>query len=185
MMIHESLIQVIGLLVGVIAFIFGNVYAEIKRGQLNPETQPISAYLTGPYGVWESSGFLLFSLSLLGLLGHGPGWWQGLVLVTAAALWFVVLSKWLIKYGLYGWVFCSTANQVERIHLISAGIAFTLAVGVEATVLWPSLWVIIPFAAPLSALGFYLFDRKQTAINEKAYTLFLLLGMLAVIVRLL
>ncbi len=182
--IIESLWQTIALTIGVVAFVLGNAYAEIKR-KLNPETQPISAYLTGPYGVWESGGFLVFSLGLLALLGHGPVWWQFLVGLTVVALWFVVLTKWLIKYGLYGWLLCSDSNQVERIHLISAGVAFISAIGVEAAVLWPSPWVALPFLAPVSALAFFLLDRNQTAIEEKVYTIFLLAGMLVVIAFLL
>lgn len=180
MRITEPLWSVIALAVGVASFVAGNVIAEVKR-QLNPATQPISAYLTGPYGIWESGGFLVFSLGLLALLGSGPIWWQALVGWTAFALWFVVLSKWLIKYGLYGWLLCTDESQVENIHLISAGIAFILAVGVEAAVLWPSPLVALPFTAPASALVFSLFDRRQPAIEEKTYTIFLLAGMIAVL----
>ena len=185
MRITEPLWSGIALAVGVASFVAGNVIAEVKR-QLNPATQPISAYLTGPYGVWESGGFLIFSLGLLALLGHGPVWWQAMVAATAFSLWFVVLTKWLIKYGLYGWLLCRTAQQLEDIHLVSAGIAFALAVGVEAVVLWGHyLAVALPFAAPFSALIFTLFDRSQTAIEEKTYTIFLLAGMIAVIAVLL
>ena len=184
MRITEPLWSGIALAVGVASFVAGNVIAEVKR-QLNPATQPISAYLTGPYGVWESGGFLIFSLGLLALLGSGPVWWQAIVGWTAFALWFVVLSKWLIKYGLYGWLLCTDESQVENIHLISAGVAFILAVGVEAAVLWPSPLVALPFTAPASALVFSLFDRSQTAIEEKTYTIFLLAGMIAVIAVLL
>lgn len=180
MRITEPLWSVIALAVGVASFVAGNVIAEVKR-QLNPATQPISAYLTGPYGVWESGGFLIFSLGLLALLGSGPVWWQGAVAGTAVALWFVVLSKWILKYGLYGWLFCKNAAEVEHIHLISAGFSFALAVGMEVGVLWGHPAVLIPFVAPFSALIFTLFDRSQTAIEEKTYTIFLLAGMIAVL----
>ena len=180
MRIIEPLWHVIALTVGVSAFIAGNTIAEIKR-KLNPATQPMSAYLTGPYGVWESGGFLIFSLGLLALLGSGPLWWQALVAVTAFALWFVVLTKWLIQYGLYGWLLCHDEQQVEDIHLVAAGVSFALAVGVEAAVLWGHIAVVLPFAAPFSALIFTLFDRSQTAIEEKTYTVLLLAGMVAMI----
>lgn len=180
MMIHEPVWRTLTLLLGVIAFGAGNAYAEVMR-TLDPADNPISAYLTGPYGKWESGGFVAFAASLLVLLGRGPVWWQAMVAVTALSLLVVVLTKWLMRYGLYGWLGCSTSGGVEVWHLSAAGIAFTLAVGVEAAILWPSGWVALPLAAPVSALGFSLLDRSQTAIEEKTYTLLLYCGMLAAI----
>ena len=178
-MMHETLWRAAALAVGTLGFVVGNAYAEIKR-RLNPETQPISAYITGPYGIYESAGFLSLAVGFFCL--SGPVWWTLLSIATGVALLFIVLTKWLMKYGLYSWLLCSDSSQVETIHLVSAGIAFSLLVGIEAWALWPSPLVALPFAAPVSALIFTLFARSQTAIEEKVYTVLLLGGMIEMLI---
>jgi len=154
----------------VVAFVVVNVYAEAMRHDLNPLKAPLSSYLTGPYGVVQSAGYVGLMLALLLLPAALPT--TGYLFVptdmSAIALGGVVITKWLQLRA--------TPNEhtlLETVHVVSAGIAFAEITVFEAWYAHDAhnqFLFNLAIAAPISAAAFARFAPTQTAVEEKAYT---------------
>ncbi|MGA9851830.1 MAG: hypothetical protein WBR15_02745 [Gammaproteobacteria bacterium] len=150
----------------VLFFIFGNVYAEAMNKTLNPISAPMSSYLTGPYGKLQSASFLGLALCMLLLIPLHAGLpWLISLIVCAASIIVVVATKWLMLSQ------PSEAATLERIHVISAGLAFVCATLAETDYFLHSPWLWLALAAPISAVLWNRFAPQQTALEEKSYAL--------------
>lgn len=159
-----------------------NVAVEFaRRKTLNPLEQPLSAYLTGPYGWLQSAAYLGFSVALFltTALYNSPTREALAFLIGGLALWPVVLTKWV---ELEPWA-QKYEGALEHVHIFSAGVAF---LGCTLGILWHNAGtpletlVALPVGILLCIVFFWhnieplivrLFGviPDQSTIEEKAY----------------
>ena len=162
-------------------FIAANVAVEFRnRKALPPFRSDLSAYLAGVPWFWvQDLGYLVLAV-FLPLIGYSLGGLAVEILfdVSAFGLVVVVGTKDLIAY--------SGLNPLEKgdleiAHVAAAGLTFALLTVALLIHSWlePSATFISALLAPLSAAAFNRLAPKKTALEEKAYTLFLLIAMLA------
>lgn len=154
-------------------FVAANVFTEYMRRKTdNPLQQPMSAYLTGPYGVVQDYGFfaLAIALVLLAVNALSVFAWSVPLILAAVALAVVVKTK-RMQIG---------ADDVKRAalekwHLAAAGVAFSGVTFAEFRgSLTDEILFLFPLAAVCAAALFTLFRRTETAVLEKLYTILLI-----------
>lgn len=157
----------------VLFFVAANVAVEyLRRKTDNPLQQPMSAYLTGPYGVIQDYGFFALALAFV-LLAAGalPVFSWSIPLILAAGAMVAVVETKRMQIG----VDDTRRSAIEKWHLAAAGIAF---VGVTFAEFRASLGnetlFLFPLAAVCAAALFTLFRRTETAVLEKLYTILLI-----------
>lgn len=172
---HTILYAVIGF------FVAANVAVEYRNRRLFPPFRDdLSEYLADVPWFWlQDAGYfaLAFALPAIGFTLGGL-WVEILFSVACVALVFVVLTKLVIHYGGVG---PFVAGEMETAHLVSAGVAFgaiTVALLIHSW-LRPNITFVASLLAPLSAAAFNRLAPQRTAIEEKTYTLCLLIAILA------
>jgi hypothetical protein len=174
-MIHAAL----GL---VIAFILANIITEaVNAPAMNPLIQPMSAYLAGKKLSWlQDAGFFALGGALLSL-GHIWGSF-GISLAACIAIVVVVLTKWwIVDAHLNG----TEASRLERLHVISAGVAFAGA----ALMILLHTWSTHGFAFWITCIGVaftVLYQRfgvpaEADAVEEKVFTSCLMAAILSLL----
>lgn len=160
-------------------FILANVYVEaVNEG---PDCrwwdQSLSHYLAG----LDDSP--LQSVAYLGLAGaellliydqpHGTAATIALVLASLGLVAVVYTAE--VKHKLGG-----SHNGWELAHKIAAGFAFVGAGVAEAIYLWhtPSIWLV--WSAALTAVAFARFAPQAQALEEKAFTAWIVAGLIAI-----
>lgn len=169
-------------------FVAANVWVEYKRRRTdNWRTAPMSQYLTGAYGEWQSAGYgcLCVALVLLAIRHRfePPIWVPFLVAATALAL--VVATKWRMEVANLG-----HKSDVEEMHVLSAGIAFLALTVAEIAASGFSISIAprvavhfdarawFPFAGIACVFLASHFERGNSAALEKPLTLALMLWIL-------
>jgi hypothetical protein len=162
-------------------FVAANVAVEYRnRKSLPPFRSDLSAYLAGVPWFWlQDLGYLALAVCFP-LIGERFGGLAVEILfdVSAFGLVVVVLTKDLIAYsGLNPLV----KGDLEIAHVAAAGLTFGLLTVALLVHSWlePSTTFVAALLAPLSAAAFNRLAPKKTALEEKAYTLFLLIAILA------
>ena len=162
-------------------FVLTNVIVEWKnRALFSPFQDDLSEYLAGVRWYWlQDAGYIVLAFTLPAI-GYALGgqWVEILFAIAAVALVLVVATKLLIVYVAPS---PQIDHDLELVHLASAGLAFgalTVALIIHS---WgqANITFAASFAAPLSAAAFNRFCPKRTALEEKAYTLFLLIAIFA------
>ncbi|MGA9854297.1 MAG: hypothetical protein WBR29_03340 [Gammaproteobacteria bacterium] len=194
----NSLVQLSTVLVLTAIFIGGNIAVEYWRRKTdNPLTQPLSDYLTGPYGWIQSIAYLCFAaaMPLLALYSHGSEIVFNSFLVGGIALVGVVLTKWVQRRATG-----SLYDNIEHLHVLCAGLAFggcTVGLWLNVGIFTPLGWLVS--VAPLTTLALTFgwpsieqwlvktFDcnpeeLSASTLQEKNYTAWLLAAFIAVAV---
>lgn len=154
-------------------FVAANVFTEyMRRKSDNPLQQPMSAYLTGPYGTIQDYGFCALALALAILAAAAlPVFSWSVPLILAAVAMVAVVETKRMQLGADD----TRRAAIEKWHLAAAGIAFT---GVTFAEFRGSLanetLFLFPLAAVCAAALFTLFRRTETAVLEKFYTTLLI-----------
>ncbi len=162
-------------LVLVLFFIAANIFAELMRKDLNPLVDPMSSYLTGPYGAVQSASYVGLSVCLMLLFPRlsAPAWHISLI-VAAIAVLTVVATKWIMLSN-------STQHaSLERIHVIAAGLAFLGVTIAEIVFFWHTQYELLSFAAPASAVAWSRLAPTKTALEEKSYAALICVGLLVI-----
>ena len=167
------------LLMLIAIFVAVNAIVELVRKDLHPETDPMSSYLTGKYG-WIVDASYVALAAAIALLPHyivQPRPFDIVCYIAAVAVVLVVMTK-----RLYIEASPTQQPEIERAHVICAGIAFICASLALLIHGWHSQFqFFLAAAAPASAALFARFAPGKTAIEEKTYAGLVIIG-LAVLV---
>ena len=164
-------------------FIAANVAVEYRnRAILPPFRSDLSAYLAGVPWFWvQDLGYLALAVCLP-LIGY---WLGGLAVevlcdVSAVGLVVVVVTKDLIAYSKFNPL---VKGDLEIAHVAAAGLTFGLLTVALLVHSWlePSTTFVAALLAPLSAAAFNRLAPNRTALEEKTYTLLMLVAMLSAI----
>lgn len=142
----------------------------LRRQAVPPLTQPISSYITGPYGWLTTAGFagMLGALWLLGYAEPGPLWtWTVPLFVSSVALAGVAATKW----GQLAVPTTSiTHSDLEDLHILCAALAFggVTVAELHSTVGAGFTWA--PWSAVILVLIFTLLKWSNTTLLEWSYT---------------
>lgn len=178
-MISHLILAAIGL------FAATNVVVEYRNRKTLPVlSNPMSSYLAGHPLTWlQDAGFLIFAI-VLPVVAYGmhkmeaTEWVYPILYISSLALIGVVATKLEIDDK------PRLQSMLEKYHVLCAGAAFTgttLAL-LLATYHIGGIAFGAALAAPISALLFYRFAPGKTAIEEKVYTILLLVSLTALFV---
>ncbi|MDE2101221.1 MAG: hypothetical protein KGL39_28505 [Patescibacteria group bacterium] len=160
----------------VIFFVVANVLTEyLRRKTDNAVTEPMSDYLTGPYGRIQDYGFFALSAALLILAVGGlqlVAWSVPLFCGSAALVGVVETKRLMLTHA-------ASRPWLERVHVACAGIAFAAVTFAELYLSrGHQLLFLIPLAAVCIAALFSLFKLTQTAMLEKTYAALIVLWLI-------
>jgi hypothetical protein len=162
-------------------FVLANVIVEYKNRKLFPPFRTdLSGYLAGvPWHWLQDAGYLILALSLPAI-GFYLGGLSVEILFSLACVGLVtvVVTKLVIQYAGLG---AFANSDLETAHVASAGVTYgclTVALLIHSW-LQPNATFICALLAPLSAAAFNRLASGKTALEEKIYTLFLLIAIFA------
>jgi len=175
-------------------FLFANIIVEFLRvSQDNPLQEPMSTYLLGPWGWLQSAAYIGFSISMvLGafyIWNHRGIYWS--FMIGALGMLMVVFTKWVEQY--FSGEIHHTLLLIHGLSAAMTFIGFNIAL---VMVSWGTMYVIAAFLAPITTLSMTVFGNifqthdlahfshiifSPQAIQEKNYTLWLVLTFIAVV----
>lgn len=172
------------LIIAILIFLGGNFYAEwINRHTMSPFSNPLSSYIAGvPGSKVQTASYLALAIALfIYAFTNVPftHYFESIPLMLVLPGMLSILgTKWYIHLEKP-----KSTTLAETIHVTSAGITFLLITVYEVAVLYghPLFWT--AFLAPAITLLFNRLLPKQTTLEEKTYTLFLLLTFLIILTR--
>lgn len=162
-------------------FVLANVIVEYKNRKLFPPFRTdLSGYLAGvPWHWLQDAGYLILALALPAI-----GFYLGgesveiLMSLACVGLIAVVITKLVIYYGGLG-PFINAS--LETVHIWAAGMTYGCLTASLLIHSWlePNAVFVCALLAPLSAATFNRLAGGKTALEEKTYTLFLLIAIFA------
>lgn len=170
----------------VVAFVVGQVYVEAvnERDGIHTATvdvvamhwwnRPLSAYLSH-VAYWQIQQAVYYGLALaLALLAwRGPGMLETVTMAVGAAGVTIVAASRLPATPRTKWVDC--------IHVSAAGAAFCSVLVYECWMLWKTPMVWLPLGGVSTSLAFARWAPRRSSMEEKAFALWLMVGLIAIV----
>jgi hypothetical protein len=162
-------------------FVLSNVIVEYRNRKLFPPFRTdLSGYLSVVPLHWlQDAGYLVLALALPAI-GFYLGGLSVEILFSLACVGLisVVVTKRVIQYAKLG---PFVNSDLETAHIASAGVTYGCLTAALLIHSWlqPNVTFICALLAPLSAAAFNRLASGKTALEEKTYTLFLLIAIFA------